>query len=344
MLSGPPGTGKTTLAHIVAKHCGYRPYEVNASDDRSTDRLKEILHSALQSQTLHGDKSPNCVILDEIDGIDNRQTVDMILHIVKEPLKTQSASSGGKHIPLTRPLICICNDLYSANLRELRKHATIFQFSPPTELRLVQRLKQICSSESLNVSGSLLTQLCHATGNDIRSAINTLQFASLRSQSIASLPQKQPTTIRTSNSSTPMTDILQTLLSSGLKDELYDVFHLWKLIFHRRELSAYLTKRKLKTKPINTTSSSNDSWLALSSLMSASSSDQVNHCVEIMNLIQQRDDIELICSGLFHNRLKVSVSDPLFLKTWQCSDWFSFADQFSGFNRYVIYLFIIDCL
>jgi DNA polymerase III delta prime subunit len=35
LLSGPPGIGKTTTAHLVAKECGYEPLELNASDARS---------------------------------------------------------------------------------------------------------------------------------------------------------------------------------------------------------------------------------------------------------------------------------------------------------------------
>ena len=34
LLHGPPGLGKTTLAHILAKTAGYSPMEINASDER----------------------------------------------------------------------------------------------------------------------------------------------------------------------------------------------------------------------------------------------------------------------------------------------------------------------
>lgn len=40
LLSGPPGLGKTTLAHIAAKHAGYNVVEINASDERTPDAFR----------------------------------------------------------------------------------------------------------------------------------------------------------------------------------------------------------------------------------------------------------------------------------------------------------------
>ena len=52
----------------LAKHCGYRPHEVNASDDRSAATLRDTMIQAMHGNTLSGNKAPNCIILDEIDG------------------------------------------------------------------------------------------------------------------------------------------------------------------------------------------------------------------------------------------------------------------------------------
>lgn len=41
MVSGPPGVGKTTSAHLVAKLAGFTPIELNASDARSK-KLVEV--------------------------------------------------------------------------------------------------------------------------------------------------------------------------------------------------------------------------------------------------------------------------------------------------------------
>lgn len=59
--------GKTTLAHILARHAGYDPLEINASDDRSESVLYDKIRSATEMQSVSGGR-PNCLILDEIDG------------------------------------------------------------------------------------------------------------------------------------------------------------------------------------------------------------------------------------------------------------------------------------
>lgn len=46
----PPhtGTGKTTLAHVIARHCGFRVVEVNASDARSAPNLTRAVLDAAE--------------------------------------------------------------------------------------------------------------------------------------------------------------------------------------------------------------------------------------------------------------------------------------------------------
>ncbi|XP_056661685.1 chromosome transmission fidelity protein 18 homolog isoform X2 [Monodelphis domestica] len=69
LLCGPPGLGKTTLAHVIARHAGYSVVEMNASDDRSPEVFKTRIEAATQMESVLGAKGkPNCLIIDEIDG------------------------------------------------------------------------------------------------------------------------------------------------------------------------------------------------------------------------------------------------------------------------------------
>ena len=150
----------------MARHCGYNAIEINASDDRSPEKLRDSIYNATQNTTLHttmssvtGDVNitgahatstsasasssggtgvhstkPNLIILDEIDGIDgSRNSLDVLTNIIKQPLKNHSKKDGKKAssstFPLTRPLICICNDQYAPALRELIKLADVFVFT-----------------------------------------------------------------------------------------------------------------------------------------------------------------------------------------------------------------------
>lgn len=43
LMGGPPGVGKTTLAHVAARHFGFDVVEINGSDDRSRATLLPVL-------------------------------------------------------------------------------------------------------------------------------------------------------------------------------------------------------------------------------------------------------------------------------------------------------------
>ena len=182
LLSGPPGVGKTTLAHVAAKHAGYRVVEVNASDDRGAEALHKRVCDATQMRSvLMGDTRPNCVVIDEIDGAlggaDGKGAIHALLTIVNGSrgpksvaqterdarLESESAEDGvlrtTKHAPghnsknqgkrkgngpLMRPIICICNDPYAPALRPLREIAKVFKLAPPSSARLNGRLREVC--------------------------------------------------------------------------------------------------------------------------------------------------------------------------------------------------------
>ncbi|EFO22418.2 hypothetical protein LOAG_06066 [Loa loa] len=178
LLAGPAGTGKTTLATLVAQHTGYRVVSLNASDERNTVDFEKCFEDALRTtRTLDADSKPNCLILDEIDGAPTQS-----IHYL-----CKAVTAAGRH-SLRRPVICICNNLYTPSLRELRLIALVLQLSRTDEKRLTKRLQEISKLEHLKVEPSALSEIIDVCSRDLRSAINNLQF--IASQNCATIDRK----------------------------------------------------------------------------------------------------------------------------------------------------------
>ncbi|TFK54597.1 P-loop containing nucleoside triphosphate hydrolase protein [Heliocybe sulcata] len=218
LLSGPPGLGKTTLAHVVAKQAGYAVFEINASDARSGQIVDDRIRPALEAGAAVGGTKPVLVVIDEIDGATGSgENVGGFVHKLVEltsdkPRKKRGKKDPSANRPLLRPIICICNDLYASSLAKLRQHARIVRFNRPADIYIVKRLREICENEALKADSRALTALVGVAKGDLRGCLNTLQFVKARNQEVTETTIRAAT-IGMKEADTSMTSVLNDLFS-----------------------------------------------------------------------------------------------------------------------------------
>ncbi|UQC89766.1 ATPase [Colletotrichum lupini] len=194
MLTGPPGLGKTTLAHVCARQAGYEVMEINASDDRSRDVVKNRIRTSLGTEsvkTVENVKSkdgevqqkvakPACVIVDEVDGVVGgsgasgeggfvKALIDLVLIDQKNSAGGSDSSYSkkkkkGDDFRLLRPLILICNDVYHPSLRPLRQSgmAEVIHVGKPGIDAVVTRLKTVFDKEGIPCEKDAARKVCEA--------------------------------------------------------------------------------------------------------------------------------------------------------------------------------------
>lgn len=214
MLAGPPGLGKTTLAHVCALQAGYEVMEINASDERSREVVKTRIRTSLgtesvKSVTNRRDKKglrpnklakPACVVVDEVDGVVSGSGgsgeggfVKALLDLLSldQQNSADAPTRAGRHAKKKkgddfrqmRPLILICNDLYHPSLRPLRQSnvCEVIHVGRPSVDAVVGRLQYVFEKEGIPCEKDAARKLCEAawgmsSGIDAkRGAVSTVE-------------------------------------------------------------------------------------------------------------------------------------------------------------------------
>lgn len=174
LLSGSPGVGKTTTAHLVAKELMYDIVEFNASDTRSKRLLKEEVSALLSNKSLAGYlngtetkvSKRHILIMDEVDGMagnEDRGGVAELIALIKE-----------SHIPV----ICMCNDRQHPKIRSLANHCFDLRFHKPSIPQIRGAMMSICFKEGIKLETAAMDEIIGGTGSDIRQTLNHLALYS----------------------------------------------------------------------------------------------------------------------------------------------------------------------
>ncbi|MFD1177043.1 replication-associated recombination protein A [Paenibacillus puldeungensis] len=168
LLYGPPGCGKTTLAHIISHHTKAEFVRLNAVDASVKD-VREVIEKAQNDKSFYGTKT--ILFLDEVHRFNSSRQDALLPAVEKGTIIFIGATTE--------------NPFHYVN-GALMSRSTLFQLEPLTkEHSLIAMSRALADKEKglgfmkLNVDEEALRHIASMANGDIRRALNALELAAM---------------------------------------------------------------------------------------------------------------------------------------------------------------------
>lgn len=154
ILYGPTGTGKSSLAYIIANLANKQLFKLNATNT-STKDIQEIAKKAKQE--------PVILYLDEIQAFNKKQQQSLLPYIEDGSITLIAATTENPYHSIYKALLSRC---------------IILEFTNPTTDEILPLLDKILINERLNqyFDNTIKKTIINISNNDIRRTLNLLQL------------------------------------------------------------------------------------------------------------------------------------------------------------------------
>jgi replication factor C subunit 2/4 len=167
ILCGPPGTGKTTSVHALARQLLGPAYkegvlELNASDARGIDVVRNRIKSFAMNKVTLPPGRHKIIILDEADSMTTA---------------AQQALRRTMEIYSNTTRFCLACNVSTKIIEAIQSRAAILRYTRLTHEQILSNLLKVCQAEEVPYTDDGLEAILFTAEGDMRHALNNLQAA-----------------------------------------------------------------------------------------------------------------------------------------------------------------------